>query len=420
MGEYISSYLRNIFNDKDLKRREREILIILKSFDKENTNKVQVKISTLMECIDTTNKSGVCKLLKSLKSKGYLDIEKGIGRTASSYMFIKDYMIINEEFYSERILTTNELSSKESLTTDSRGKGNYTSSLNSGDKSYTTDNFRGEEILTTNELGSEESLTTNNRCKGNYTSNLNSGNESYTTDNFRGEEILTTNELSSEESLTTNNRGKENYTSSLNSGDKSYTTNNFRGEEILTANELSGNESYTTSKDINNKYNINKYNNINNNNNYSNNNYSNNSRDINSNPKSPINSVRGNGTSSHNHNYVNNSLEDVFINILKHWNNQNISSILQLDLRARDSITSALRKYSFESIIKAISNYSEVYYSSYFYDIKWNLNSFLTSQKGIDKFHDNGCMWQKYNENLYEENEDVEDEIIDKYSYIDV
>ena len=381
MGEYISSYLRNIFNDKDLKRREREILIILKSFDKENTNKVQVKISTLMECIDTTNKSGVCKLLKSLKSKGYLDIEKGIGRTASSYMFIKDYMIINEEFYSERILTTNELSSKESLTTDSRGKGNYTSNLNSGDKSYTTNNFRGEEILTTNKLSSKESLTTDSIGKGNYTSNLNSGNESYTTDNFRG-------------------------------------------EEILTANELSGNESYTTSKDINNKYNINN-NNINNNNNNINNkvydnNCSNNSRDINSNPKSPINSVRGNGTSSHNHNYVNNSLEDVFINILKHWNNQNISSILQLDLRARDSITSALRKYSFESIIKAISNYSEVYYSSYFYDIKWNLNSFLTSQKGIDKFHDNGCMWQKYNENLYEENEDVEDVIIDKYSYIDV
>ena len=366
-----------------------------------------------MECIDTTNKSGVCKLLKSLKSKGYLDIEKGIGRTASSYMFIKDYMIINEEFYSERILTTNELSSEESLTTDSRGKGNYTSNLNSGN----------------------ESLTTNNRGKENYTSSLNSGNESYTTNNFRGEEILTANELSSKESLTTDSIGKENYTSNLNSGDKSYTTNNFRGEEILTANELcseesltangsgkgnytsnlnSGNESYTTSKDINNKYNIN-----NNNKGYDNN-YSNNSRDINSNPKSPINSVRGNGTSSHNHNYVNNSLEDVFINILKHWNNQNISSILHLDLRARDSITSALRKYSFESIIKAISNYSEVYYSSYFYDIKWNLNSFLTSQKGIDKFHDNGCMWQKYNENLYEENEDVEDVIIDKYSYIDV
>lgn len=315
MGEYISSYLSNIFKDRDLKRREREILIILKSFDKKNINKVQVKISTLMECIETTNKSGVCKLLKGLKSKGYLDIEKGIGRTASSYRFIKDYMIINEGIYSERVLTTNELCSKESLTTDSSGKGNYTSSSNSG-------------------------------------------NESYTTDNFSGEEISTTNELCSKESLTKNGSGRENYISNLSRGNKSY----------------------TTSKDIDNKYNINK-----------NNSY-----------------------------YINNNLEDVFINILKHWNNQSISSVLQLDLRIRDAITLALRKYSFDAIIKAISNYSEIYYSSYFYNIKWNLNSFLTSQKGIDKFHDNGCMWQKYNQDFYQEESEVGEVILDKYSYIDV
>lgn len=362
MGEYISSYLSNIFKDKDLKRREREILILLKSFDKENINKVQVKISTLMECIETTNKSGVCKLLKALKSKGYLDIEKGIGRTASSYRFIKDYMIKNEEIYSERVLTTNELCSKECLTTDSRGKGNYTSNSNSDDKRYTTDKFSGEEILTTNELSSKESLTTNGSAKENYTSNSNSGNESYTIDKFSGEEKLTTNELSSEESLTTYSSGKENYTSNLSRGNKSY----------------------TTSKDINNKYNIK-------NNNKNNKSY-----------------------------YINNNLDDVFINILKHWNNQSITSVLQLDLRIRDAITLALRKYSFDAIIKAISNYSEIYYSSYFYNIKWNLNYFLTSQKGIDKFHDNGCMWQKYNQDFQQEDSEVGEVILDKYSYIDV
>lgn len=361
MGEYISSYLSNIFKDNDLKRREREILILLKSFDKENINKVQVKISTLMECIETTNKSGVCKLLKGLKSKGYLDIEKGIGRTASSYRFIKDYMIKNEGIYSERILTTNELCSKECLTTDSRGRENYTSNSNSDDKRYTTDNFSGEEILTTNKSCTEEVLTTDSRGKGNYTLNSNIGNESYTTDKFSGEEILTTNELSSKESLTKNGSGKENYTSNLSRGNKSY----------------------TTSKDINNKYNIK--------NNNKNNSY-----------------------------YINNNLEDVFINILKHWNNQSITSVLQLDSRIRDAITLVLRKYSFDAIIKAISNYSEIYYSSYFYNIKWNLNSFLTSQKGIDKFHDNGCMWQKYNQDFYQEDSEEGDVILDKYSYIDV
>ena len=405
MGEYISSYLSNIFKDKDLNRREREILILLKSFDKENINKVQVKISTLMECIETTNKSGVCKLLKGLKSKGYLDIEKGIGRTASSYRFIKDYMIKNEEIYSERVLTTNELCSEESLTTDSSGKGIYTLNSNSGNESYTTDNFIGEEILTTNKSCTEEVLTTDSRGKGNYTLNSNIGNESYTTDKFSGEEILTTNELSSKESLTTNGSAKENYTSNSNSGNESYTIDKFSGEEKLTTNELSseeslttysrgkgnytsnlsrGNKSYTTSKDINNKYNIK-------NNNKNNKSY-----------------------------YINNNLDDVFINILKHWNNQSITSVLQLDLRIRDAITLALRKYSFDAIIKAISNYSEIYYSSYFYNIKWNLNSFLTSQKGIDKFHDNGCMWQKYNQDFYQEDSEEGDVILDKYSYIDV
>ena len=358
MGEYICSYLSNIFKDKDLKRREREILILLKSFDKGNINMVQVKISTLMECIETTNKSGVCKLLKGLKSKGYLDIEKGIGRTASSYRFIKDYMIINEDIYSERVLTTNELCSEESLTTDSSCKGNYTLNSNIGNESYTTDKFSGEEKLTTNELCSKESLSTNGSGKENYTLNSNIGNESYTTDKFSGGEILTTNELSSKESLTTNGSGKGNYTSNLSRGNKSY----------------------TTSKYINNKYNI-------------------------KNNKSY---------------YINNNLDDVFINILKHWNNQSISSVLQLDLRIRDAITLALRKYSFDAIIKAISNYSEIYYSSYFYNIKWNLNSFLTSQKGIDKFHDNGCMWQKYKQDFYQEDSEVGEVILDKYSYIDV
>ena len=336
MVKVISSYLSMVFNDKNINRQEKEVLLLLKSFDKDDINSVQVKIKTLIAYMDTTNSSCLCRTLKSLKAKGYLDIETGIGKSASIYRFIKEYKINYENIYDIDSLTSNMI--------------------------------KGDKLVTTNMLN---------------------GNEFVSTEMFNSNELVGTN-------MTNDN-------------------------EFATTNTISGNEFVDTTKnDIYN--NINKNNNINNKvyDNKEDNNYSNNSRNISSNNKSSINSVRGSGTSSHNHNYVNNSLEDVFINILKHWNNQNISSILQLDLRVRDSITLALRKYSFESIIKAISNYSEVYYSSYFYDIKWNLNSFLTSQKGIDKFHDNGCMWQKYNESLYEENEDVEEVIIDKYSYIDV
>ncbi|WP_196001879.1 hypothetical protein [Clostridium sp. 1001271B_151109_B4] len=338
MVKVISSYLSMVFNDKNINRQEKEVLLLLKSFDKDDINSVQVKIKTLIAYMDTTNSSCLCRTLKSLKAKGYLDIKTGIGKSASIYKFIKDYKIDYANIYGIESLTSNMIN---------------------GDKLVNTNMLNGNEFVSTKMFNSNELVGTD-----------------MTNDN-----------------------------------------------EFVTTNMISGNEFVDTIKnDIYN--NINKNNNNKNNNkvydNKEDNNYSNNSRNINSNNKSSINSVRRSSTSSHNHNYVNNSLEDIFINILKHWNDQNISSILQLDLRVRDSITSALRKYSFESIIKAISNYSEVYYSLYFYDIKWNLNSFLTSQKGIDKFHDNGCMWQKYNENLYGENEEVEDVIIDKYSYIDV
>lgn len=374
MVKVISSYLSMVFNDKNINRQEKEVLLLLKSFDKDDINSVQVKIKTLIAYMDTTNSSCLCRTLKSLKAKGYLDIDTGIGKSASIYRFIKDYKIDYANIYGIESLTSNMINSDKLVNTN----------MLNGNEFMSTEMFNSNEFVSTDMTNDNEFVTTN----------MISGNEFVSTEMFNGNKLVGTN-------MTNNN-------------------------EFVTTNTISGNEFVDTTKnDIYNNINKNKNNNNKNNNNkvYGNkedNNYSNNSRNINSNNKSSINSVRGSCTSSHNHNYVNNSLEDVFINILKHWNHQNISSILQLDLRIRDSITSALRKYSFESIIKAISNYSEVYYSSYFYDIKWNLSSFLTSQKGIDKFHDNGCMWQKYNENLYDENEEVEDVIIDKYSYIDV
>ncbi|WP_195953990.1 hypothetical protein [Clostridium saudiense] len=323
MVKVISSYLSMVFNDENLNRQEKEVLLLLKSFDKDDSNSVQVKIKTLITYMDTTNGSCLRRTLKSLKSKRYLDIEVGIGRSANVYKLIKDYKIDCENICGAESLTRN-------MTND-----NKFVSANMGNN---------DELVTTKMISDNESVDTNRSCNDRYD---------------------------------------------------------------------------TTKHDIDNninKYNKNNYINNNNISNKENNNYINNS----SNSKNVISNDIGSGTSSHNNNYVNNTLEDVFINILKHWNNQSISSVLQLDLRIRDSITLALRKYSFESIIKAISNYSKVYYSSYFYNIKWNLSSFLTSQKGIDKFHDKGCMWQKYNEHLYQDDVSFEDVIIDKYSYIDV
>lgn len=313
MRKNIAEYLDKIVNDKNLKREEREMLIVLKSFDKGNFNKVQVKVDLLMACIDTSNRGRVFKILKGLESKDYLYIEKGSGRIANTYNFIKDYMIIEE---------------------------------NTSDESYTTKGDYSNQNYTTKEACSNESYTTKDICS----------NQNYTIEN---------------------DYSNQNHTTKETCSNQSYTTKEVCSNQNYTAKGSYSNQNYTTISD----------NNINNN------------------------------------NYINNNLNDVFINIFKHWNKQNISNTLKLDLTVTDSITTALSRYSFETIIKAISNYSEVYYSSYFYNIKWNLNSFLTSSKGIDKFHDNGCMWQKYKESCSDD-ESYEGgyynhDILDKYSYID-
>lgn len=289
MREVIVEYLENIVNDKNISRQGREMLIILKSFDKGGRNEIRITLRELMNMLDTQNRERVCRTLNELESKKYISIDKSIGRV-NKYTFLKEHLISK--------------SSKENL----RG------STKSSKESLLGYEVKKQENVPSSEVGMDK-------------------NHTYY-------------ETNRQESIPGYIRGTE--------------------ENLLA---------------------LRPYNNINKN------------------------------------NYINNNLNDVFINIFKHWNKQNISNILKLDLTVTDSITTALSRYPFETIIKAISNYSEVYHSSYFYDIKWNLNSFLTSTKGIDKFKDNGCMWQKYKE-ICSDDESYEggyyeDDILDKYSYID-
>lgn len=287
MREVIVEYLENIVNDKNISRQGREMLIILKSFDKGGRNEIRITLRELMNMLDTQNRERVCRTLNELESKKYISIDKSIGRV-NKYTFLKEHLISK--------------SSKENL----RG------STKSSKESLLGYEVKKQENVPSSEVGMEK-------------------NHTYY-------------ETNRQESIPGYIRGTE--------------------ENLLALRPYN--------------------NNINNN------------------------------------NYINNNLNDVFINIFKHWNKQNISNILKLDLTVTDSITTALSRYPFETIIKAISNYSEVYHSSYFYDIKWNLNSFLTSTKGIDKFKDNGCMWQKYKESCSDdESSYYEDDILDKYSYID-
>lgn len=317
MGEYISDYLYKIINDKNISRQGREMLIVLKSLDSNGKNKIRVTLRELLYKFDTQNRERVCNTLRELESKGYIAIDKSVGRV-NTYTFLKEHLI--RTTYGESIIDANR--------SDGETLPRYE---NSSKESLLCNENSGEESLLCNENSREESLSGYERGRREY---------------------LLPNEITSKETLSALEKSNEENLPAL---EKS-------SEENLPALQL---------------YNI-------------------------------------------NNNYINNNTNDIFINIFNHWNKQSISDISDLDLRVRDSMNIALSKYAFESIIKAISNYSEVYHSDYFYNIKWNLNSFLTNSKAIDKFQDNGQMWQQYGDSKYSDKKCCGDDGLDKYKYIDV
>lgn len=358
MGEYISDYLEKIINDKNISRQGREMLILLKSLDNKGKNRIRVTLRELLFKLDTQNRERVCNTLRELEAKGYIAIDKSVGKV-NTYTFLKEYLVRVGTSCEEGIIGIDK-GSKENLP---------------GHKSS-----RGENLLS-----SEKSRG------GNVLSSENSSTESLHGYIYARQENGTTCKSTEKESLCASESIMEESLSGYEGGRKEY----------ILPNEKTSKEILPTS-------------------------------------------VKGSGESlpgyylyNIDNNYINNNINDLFINIFNHWNKQSISNNSDLDLRIKDSINMALSKYSFESIIKAISNYSEVYHSEYFYNIKWSLNSFLTNSKAIDKFQDNGQMWQQYSESKYSKesisyggcksSDDkygdkryFSDDVLDKYKYIDV
>lgn len=84
----------------------------------------------------------------------------------------------------------------------------------------------------------------------------------------------------------------------------------------------------------------------------------------------------------------------------------------------KSAIAYAINLYGEEKVIEAIKNYSEVYYSHYYYDFAWNLVSFLRKPNAIKRFLDNGDMWCSYSRKLQKEKEEEEFKInIEDYIY---
>ena len=110
-----------------------------------------------------------------------------------------------------------------------------------------------------------------------------------------------------------------------------------------------------------------------------------------SNPKDTSNSIQGDTLKIKDKN-----TKEIYINIFKAWNNTDIYNEEKLTMQIVNSITIALRKHTKEEIVTAIKNYKEIYYSDFYYDYTWSLQTFLTRQNALKKFTEYGDIWTSY------------------------
>ena len=91
MGKQLD-ILHKLILDKEINRRERDMLIALKAFDFEDSNVISVGLKTLLGYFCIKNKECIYSVLRKLQSKGYIRIEKKTGMR-NVYVIIKDYLL---------------------------------------------------------------------------------------------------------------------------------------------------------------------------------------------------------------------------------------------------------------------------------------------------------------------------------------
>lgn len=101
--------------------------------------------------------------------------------------------------------------------------------------------------------------------------------------------------------------------------------------------------------------------------------------------------------------YINNKL---YINIFNTWNEAGVNNEKILYPSIKSAIEYALSFYEEDEIISAIRNYSEIYYSDYYYDHNWSLERFLRRENGVKRFLNSGDIWRNYSRKLEKEREE--------------
>ena len=417
MGKHLD-ILHKLVLDKEINRRERDMLIALKAFDFEDSNVISIGLKSLLDYFCIKNKECIYSILRKLQAKNYIRIEKKCGKK-NVYVIIKDYLLfknVEDSGYNDE---TSDVSGYVYVSSCEKGRYNDVPSSGYADVSGNeqggyTDVSSHEESRYIDETSNVSGYVDVSSCeKGRYNDVPSSGyadvsgNEQggYTDVSSHEESryIDETSNVSGYVDVSSCEEGRYNDVPSTRYAD---VTGNEQGgytdvsshEESRYTDETSDASGYV---DVS-SFEECRYN------------------DVPSTGYTDVSTQRNNIYINNNNNnnnkiFINNK---IYINIINYWNSKKIGKSVSLNIKVIDSINKAMSKYSFAEIKKAIDNYAKVYISDYFYDFQWHLSYFLTRNNAIGKFVDDGEIWLRYKKKYYTLRDEYEEWGINTEDYI--
>ncbi|WP_370832047.1 hypothetical protein [Clostridium sp.] len=365
MGKQLD-LLHKLMLDEEINRKEKDMLIALKSFDFEDSNIISVGLQTLLDYFCIKNKKAIYSVLKTLQDKKYIRIEKNDGKK-NIYVIIKDYLLSNNP---EESRYTDVSTIKEGRYVDVAGnsQNSYADVPSYEESRYTNVSTKEEGRYVDVTGNSQDSYAdVSSYAESRYT-NVSTIKEGRYAD-------VTGNSQDSYADVTGN--AQDSYADVPSYEESRYTDVSTKEDSRYI--DVTGNaqDSYTDVP----SYAKSRY------------------VDVPSDDQGRYDNVSTsrNNIYINNNNNINNIYNNkIYINIINHWNSKKIGEVVSLNIKIIESINNAMTKYSFDEIKKAIDNYANVYNSDYFYDFQWHLPYFLTRNNAIGKFVDNGDIWLRY------------------------
>ena len=365
MGKHLD-ILHKLVLDKEINRRERDMLIALKAFDFEDSNVISIGLKSLLDYFCIKNKECIYSILRKLQAKNYIRIEKKRGKK-NVYVIIKDYLLfknVEDSGYAD----------------ETSGTSGYVDV-----SSFEKDRYKDVPSSGYTDVSSDE--------QGGYTDVSSYEGSGYTDETSeRGGHV----DVSSCDGDRYNDVPSSGYADVPGNEQGGYTDVSSQ-EESRYIDETSGTSRHA---------------------------------DVSSCEEGRYNDVPSTGytdvSTPRNNIYINNNNKNkifinknkIYINIINYWNSKKIGKAVSLNIKVIDSINKAMSKYSFAEIKKAIDNYAKVYISDYFYDFQWHLSYFLTRNNAIGKFVDDGEIWLRYKKKYYTLRDEYEEWGINTEDYI--